>query len=64
MPRFDFKCPACSALRKDVWLSTYRAGQDHVDISPCDQCGTPLEKVPAAPSFTVKGFNAKNGYSK
>jgi hypothetical protein len=66
MPRFDFKCPSCGAIRKDVWVNTFLEAQDvkHINISPCALCNVPLEKLPAAPNFVVNGFNAKNGYSK
>jgi hypothetical protein len=31
---------------------------------PKPDCAGWLIKQPAAPNFTIKGFNAKNGYSK
>ena len=66
MPRFDFKC-ANGHVREDVWVSMFRAAQkdfpeDFVD--PCETCGLPMRKQPAAPNFRVGGFNAKNGYSR
>lgn len=66
MPRFDFKCPDCGLVRYDVWISGYRDSQGlrTADIAPCEFCGGILEKQPAAPNFSVSGFNAKNGYSR
>jgi predicted nucleic acid-binding Zn ribbon protein len=61
MPRFDFKCPTCRSIVRDVWISTPPSpGQLH---RTCSHCGTELEKLPSAPNFVVKGYNAKNGYS-
>jgi hypothetical protein len=73
MPRFDFKCPLCGNVRHDVWVSLLNLERKDFgkDISPCLRmigdglvCGGILEKQPCAPNFSVKGFNAKNGYSK
>lgn len=63
MPRFDFKCPACGLVRPDVWVSLYRLNQPRIDISPCEQCSTRLERQPSAPAFVVKGYRASTGYS-
>lgn len=57
MPWRDYKCPKC--------------GHVYVDIPDKDTvwcvCQTPsveCERLPAAPSFKVTGYNAQNGYSK
>ena len=65
MPRYDFGCKN-GHVRKDVWMSSYRdaLGTTKLDITPCLECGEPLEKLPCAPNFYIGGFNAKNGYSK
>lgn len=67
MPRYDFKC-ACGHVRPDVWVSMFRdAGKERflkADISPCEVCGGELVRQFPAPAFSIKGFNAKNGYSK
>lgn len=57
MPLFDFKCPACGLEFPDLLLAS------HEEPGPCPYCGEALKKKPAAASFRVKGFNAKNGYS-
>lgn len=59
MPRYDFKCPNCGTIRADVTVSNWRDAGGHVEL--CD-CGYEMAKVPSAPNFTVKGFNAKNHY--
>lgn len=64
-PRFDFRCTKCASLREDVWVSNFRDATDSfagTDIAPCVECGGTMEKMPAAPNFSVKGFNAKNHY--
>lgn len=65
MPRYDFAC-VNGHVRPDVWMSSYRdaLGCTTLDITPCEHCGEPLMKQPCAPNFSVKGFSAKNGYSK
>lgn len=64
-PRFDFKCPQCGTIREDVWVSNFRDATDSArgtDYAPCERCGGVLEKMPAAPSFRVTGYSAKNSY--
>lgn len=62
MPRFDYRCPKCERteeMQEPTW-----------EGSPCLPCckfccgPVTMEKLPSAPNFTVKGFNAKNGYAK
>lgn len=60
MPRFDFKCPACGTVSANVYRSTADARVPPI----CVNCDAVMEKLPSAPSFTIKGFSAKNGYSK
>lgn len=65
MPRYDFKCLNCGAIRKDVWVSNYRDASNTFnasELTPC-ACGSRLwEKLPCAPNFTIGGFSEKNGY--
>lgn len=67
MPRFDYQCPKCGNI---VEMSApHWAG---VECLPCcmmpgcfvEKAPTTMEKLPAAPNFTIKGFNAGNRYSK
>lgn len=57
MPRHDYKCPNCGLtvefnLPLGVTLT-----------ADCPTCKVEMVKQWAAPSFTIKGFNAKNGYA-
>lgn len=51
----DFECPACGAVKIDVWLPT------RVTRLICE-CGKDMQKRIAAPDFKITGFNAKNNY--
>jgi rubredoxin len=63
MPIFDYKCPACGHVYRDI------PGRDRVwcvckgqrpDGSIEDvEC----ERLPAAPAFSIRGYSAKTGYS-
>ncbi len=54
MPLFDFKCNACGDVR-EVFINP--------SISDPKCCGKKMTKQASAPSFVVKGYSAKNGYS-
>jgi putative FmdB family regulatory protein len=63
MPVYEYECLACNA-RADESQSI---DQPHVVF--CKRCEAKGEtnamlKVPSAPNFAVKGYSAKNGYSK
>lgn len=63
MPRHDYRCPVCQRVQEvydPMGLPDYL-----IDLR-CGTCpGSPsLEKLPSAPNFTIKGYSAKNGYSK
>jgi len=62
MPLYDLKCANCGAEHKDVLVKGW---QHHYSpaCSRCKKVGS-LQRVPRAAAFTVKGFNAANGYSK
>ncbi len=62
MPRYDYHCSACAKTFMDVWVSTFREVQD--SARNCTICAQPMIKLPSAPAFAIKGYNAKNGYSK
>lgn len=58
------QCDACGKIRTDVWVSSFRDANGVVDIAPCE-CGFATMRwirLPSAPNFNVKGFNAKNNY--
>ena len=63
-PRWDFRCPLCNSIRENVWVSSFRDATDIFTgtmIAPCE-CGGTLEKMPAAPNFSIGGYNARNSY--
>ena len=62
MPRFDYKCenPDCARVEQNVHVPTSDVSVERI----CKACLYPMEKLPSAPNFAVKGFSAKNGYSK
>jgi putative FmdB family regulatory protein len=55
--RFDYRCPACGVTYEDI--ASTQGTQVH-----CIQCGKMCERLPAAPNFAVKGYNARNGYTR
>lgn len=64
MPRHDYKCPECGRVAefdKPEYAYCYCIciGVPGVDLAMCQK----MERLPAAPNFTVKGYSAKNGYS-
>lgn len=61
MPRFDFKCHPCDRIDTNVWVSVDAAAPNN--RRTCYVCGALMEKLPAAPNFSVKGYNAANGYT-
>jgi putative FmdB family regulatory protein len=59
MPLWDFYCELCD-LKVEL---SFRTLED-ADHATCPKCGSLLSRKPAAPNFSVKGYNADNGYSK
>lgn len=58
MPLYLFQCPKCGEVFE--LLRPLRESHD-----PIKHCGEePMKRLPTTASFTVGGFNAKNGYSK
>lgn len=56
MPIYEFKCPACGALKEQILpLGT--------NTLVCPSCGQAMDKLISAPAFKVMGFNAQTGYS-
>lgn len=58
MPRYDFKCPN-GHVREEYMLTA----QD-MPVFVCLLCREPMVKQPCAPNFSIKGYSAKNGYTK
>jgi putative FmdB family regulatory protein len=60
MPIWKFICQDCHATSDLMFTSL-----DATKTATCPECGsTKVERQPAAPNFTVKGYNAANGYAK
>ncbi len=55
MPHYDFRCRECRAVDEHVVPSG-------TDTLVCERCGGVSDRLPAAPAFAVKGFNAANHY--
>lgn len=64
MPKADFRCTVCDGERKDVTVSNWRSATGAQMPIHCPNCEAAMEKMPAAPNFVVKGFNAKNRYGR
>lgn len=66
MPLYDWKCPTCGRVFEKVVVWDYEANHatpDDPEAVMCMICHVLCERLPAAPAFVVRGFNAKNGYS-
>ena len=68
MPRYDYECPVCGC--RSIRNVSWEFADDQVcgAMPPADAtywalCRGTLIRQPAAPNFSVKGFNARNGYS-
>lgn len=65
MGTWSYRCPDCGKI-EDRSHYTWE-GAHPIEWCTCDpehQSRTGMERQPSAPNFTVKGYNAKNGYSK
>lgn len=63
MPRYDYRCDNCGTVR-EVTVSNWKDATDPLAgfmKSTCD-CGGILEKMPAAPNFSISGYSARNSY--
>lgn len=60
MPIYVYRCPVCGDVAEIVQRSNERVAP------PCLAHPTPtwMEPVTATANFTIKGYSAKNGYSK
>ena len=57
MPMYDYQCPCGHKFEENKMIDR----RDEPVI--CHKCGGQAYRMPAAPAFKVKGFNAENGYS-
>ena len=65
MPKWDFRCGTCGNVEEHTFESHYAMlSAVHDEGEPrCGLCYEEMYRLPAAPNFSVQGFNAKNGYS-
>lgn len=55
MPYWDFKCPSCGNIQRDIWVSNWRdALGGEPNIGRCG-CGAQPERMPAVTNFILKG---------
>ena len=52
MPKWDFRCPACGVIEEHTFVSYVQV--EHAFVS-CRPCACPMDRLPAAPSFFLKG---------
>lgn len=70
MPLYDFKCERCCDVKTMYFLSFEDAERtsvwcDNPNCKPVVAGATcRMFRLPSAAAFTVKGYSAKNGYSK
>jgi putative FmdB family regulatory protein len=58
MPIYEFKCQDCGKVREELLPI------NAIDIqSICPNCGGISQRILSQSVFSVKGFNAKNGYA-
>ena len=61
MPTYEFACDACGMLWELILpLSRF----DETYSAPCPRCAGRGDRQPSAPAFTIKGYNARNGYAR
>jgi predicted nucleic acid-binding Zn ribbon protein len=65
MPTYVYRCDCCGETRDVVLRLSERDTPVYCQGPNCTLTGLcRMTRVPTAASFTVQGFNAKNGYSK
>lgn len=57
MPNYDFKCPKCGHRFEQNVPAESKAVF-------CPRCHDVAKKQPSAPAFHIRGYSAKNGYSR
>lgn len=59
MPLWDFKCAQCNIIVEMGFASLRDA-----EGARCPHCHGEVTRLPASGGFVIKGFNAKNNYSR
>jgi len=64
MPRYDYRCGECGHVQEQTFASLEMANLYDFDLT-CHRCGEEaMTRLPASPNFAIKGYSAKNGYSR
>jgi len=58
MPVYEYECLGCAEIHELM-----RPIDQRGFFAVCPKCGRGALQVMSAPSFSVNGFSAKNGYS-
>ena len=61
MPVWNYQCSRCGDTIELKYRNLEQADEDTVR---CQKCFGQMERQPSAPSFTIKGYAASNGYSE
>jgi predicted nucleic acid-binding Zn ribbon protein len=65
MARHDYRCVDCGYAVKDLQAPVLNPFTNVYALWPvCPKCRIALTREWAAPAFSIKGYNADNGYSK
>ena len=76
MPTYTYECPVCHGRQDQYSPRPFGVDQSLSNLKHIPSCSNPecrepdwggepmMNRVPAVSNFAVKGFNAKNGYSK
>jgi len=60
VPLRDYCCKNCQFVIEDKLVFA----EDEAETITCPNCGSTAHKLPSFANFVIKGYNAKNGYSK
>jgi len=58
MPVYEYECSKCKMVHESARPVEWRGFK-----SVCPNCGGDANQIMALAAFSIKGFNAKNGYS-
>jgi hypothetical protein len=62
--RWDFQCPTCKVVQTFEFKNFEEMEKTTVTCDPDGSCdGMRMVRLPSAPNFVVRGYNAANGYT-
>ena len=65
MPHWDFKCKECGRVDTLSYENHHaKVSAVHDEGIACPTCGGDMIQLPCAPNFEIKGWSARNGYSR